>query len=83
MLKKWSYVIGLALLFILTACGQQAGQTNGQAVVNQIEGNEHTGESYPSEPIELIVGFSVGGGTDTMARMIQPYLQENLVYLLQ
>lgn len=33
---------------------------------------------YPSQPIEIIVGFGEGGGTDTMARTLQPMLQEEL-----
>ncbi|MEZ5652826.1 MAG: tripartite tricarboxylate transporter substrate binding protein [Burkholderiaceae bacterium] len=33
---------------------------------------------YPSKPIEVIVGFSAGGGTDVMARTVAPYLEKAL-----
>ena len=34
--------------------------------------------SYPERPIKLIIPFSAGGGSDTTARLIVPYLQKNL-----
>lgn len=33
---------------------------------------------YPEKPIEVIVGFSAGGGTDVMARNVAPYLEKYL-----
>ena len=35
-------------------------------------------EAYPSKPITLLVGFSPGGGTDLIARVIAPKLSELL-----
>jgi tripartite-type tricarboxylate transporter receptor subunit TctC len=32
--------------------------------------------AYPDKPINLIVGYSPGGGTDLIARAIQPYLEK-------
>lgn len=43
--------------------------TLGQAVL---------GQSYPNKPIRMIVGFPPGGGTDIVARLIQPRLSEYL-----
>ena len=34
------------------------------------------GAAYPEKPINLIVGYSPGGGTDLIARAIQPYLEK-------
>jgi tripartite-type tricarboxylate transporter receptor subunit TctC len=33
---------------------------------------------YPTKPIEVIVGFAPGGGTDVMARTVAPYLEKYL-----
>lgn len=35
-------------------------------------------QSYPERPINLIVPFSAGGGSDRMARTLAPYLSEEL-----
>ncbi len=33
---------------------------------------------YPDKPIEIIVGFAAGGGTDVMARTVAPFLEKYL-----
>jgi tripartite-type tricarboxylate transporter receptor subunit TctC len=35
-------------------------------------------ETYPSRPVHMLIGFAPGGGTDVMARAIQPGLTERL-----
>jgi tripartite-type tricarboxylate transporter receptor subunit TctC len=35
-------------------------------------------QAYPSRPIRMLVGFAPGGGTDVMARLMQPTLTEQL-----
>jgi tripartite-type tricarboxylate transporter receptor subunit TctC len=35
-------------------------------------------QAYPSRPIRMLVGFAPGGGTDVMARLMQPTLTQSL-----
>jgi len=35
-------------------------------------------QAYPARPVRLLIGFAPGGGTDVMARLIQPGLSERL-----
>jgi tripartite-type tricarboxylate transporter receptor subunit TctC len=35
-------------------------------------------QSYPARPIRMLVGFAPGGGTDVMARLVQPSLSQRL-----
>ena len=35
-------------------------------------------QAYPSRPVRLLVGVAPGGGTDIMARLMQPVLSERL-----
>lgn len=36
------------------------------------------GEDFPNKSIDLIVSYAAGGGTDTGARVLQPYLEKEL-----
>jgi tripartite-type tricarboxylate transporter receptor subunit TctC len=40
--------------------------------------HEASAQSYPSRPIRMVVGFPPGGGTDVVARILQPKLADNL-----
>jgi tripartite-type tricarboxylate transporter receptor subunit TctC len=60
----WKWILGLLLITLFTF---SSGQHVGLAA-----------ENYPVRPVEIIVPFAVGGGFDTVARAIQPWLQETL-----
>jgi tripartite-type tricarboxylate transporter receptor subunit TctC len=54
------------LIRISTALAVSLGVTGAQA------------QTYPAKPVRLVVGFPPGGGTDVVARIIQPKLSEYL-----
>lgn len=56
---------------------KSVGITSSVGLAGCIGGADSDGE-YPSEPIELIVPFGEGGGTDTFARQIMPLVSEEL-----
>lgn len=64
-------VIGVAASLSLVACAapQQGGNTGGD--------NPDDVAEIPST-VQIMVPFSAGGGTDTWARFIAPYLQEHV-----
>ncbi|MFC4354275.1 Bug family tripartite tricarboxylate transporter substrate binding protein [Chryseomicrobium palamuruense] len=64
MKKRVFGTIGLASVLLLAACGD----SNAGAV----------DENYPTKPITVIQGFDPGGGSDQLAQLTQPYLQEIL-----
>jgi len=36
-------------------------------------------QAYPTKPIRWIIGFPAGGGADTVARIMEPWLSRQLV----
>src|SRR5699024_3484115 len=66
---KRSFIISLVLLFsigMLVACSDSdSGASSGN-------------DDFPEGPIKLIVPWSAGGGTDTGARVLQSYLEDEL-----
>ncbi len=41
-------------------------------------GTLHAKSDYPTKPIRLVVGFSAGGGTDSLARAISSFIHEEI-----
>jgi len=35
-------------------------------------------QAYPSKPLRWIIGFPAGGGADTVARIMEPWLSKRL-----
>ncbi len=67
---KFLGVILLLIIGLLAACSNNDNSANSSS--------EGSAEGYPEKPITLIVPWSAGGGTDTGARILQPYLEEEL-----
>jgi tripartite-type tricarboxylate transporter receptor subunit TctC len=66
--RIWTVVIAIAFLTIVIGFAFGAGQ-----VEEQSESPE-----WPQQPIQIIVAWSAGGGTDRVARAIAPLLEEEL-----
>lgn len=58
----------------LAACGDDSGGGGGA----QAEGDPAACEGYPSDDITLLVPYSAGGGFDAWARLLAPFLEEEL-----
>jgi tripartite-type tricarboxylate transporter receptor subunit TctC len=66
-----------AAIPLLASCGGASGETEAAA------GGAATAEpaacaDFPSEDITLLVPYSAGGGFDAWARLLAPYIEENL-----
>ncbi|HEY0506705.1 MAG TPA: tripartite tricarboxylate transporter substrate binding protein [Blastococcus sp.] len=55
----------------LAACGDDSGAA-------QAEGDTAACESYPTEDITLLVPYAAGGGFDAWARLLAPFIEEEL-----
>lgn len=64
------FVMVAISMLVLAACSGSSDKKTSEA-------SPEKGD-YPDGPIEMIVGFGEGGGTDTMARSLQPHFQEAL-----
>ncbi|MGG1662133.1 tripartite tricarboxylate transporter substrate binding protein [Brevibacillus sp. NRS-1366] len=72
-------LIYLSLLLLVFGCSPSSqSTTDPSSITTTPAAKVEEGEPYPNGPIEMIVGFGAGGGTDTMARTIQPKFQEIL-----
>lgn len=63
MKKIFALLLALVMcVAALSACGDKSAQ----------------GDDYPKETITITVAYSAGGSSDKLARMVQPYLQDEL-----
>lgn len=70
MKKRYVMVLLAMFILLLSACSDDKE--------TKAKDSEVSTDNYPEKSIEMIVGFGEGGGTDTMARMIQPHFQKAL-----
>lgn len=67
MKRRFLVVAVLILSLVMGACGND----------NSSKG-ESSGDSFPEKSVTLLVAYAAGGGTDTGARVLQSYLEEEL-----
>ncbi|MDQ0218147.1 tripartite tricarboxylate transporter substrate binding protein [Peribacillus cavernae] len=74
-MKKKSLKIAMVGLFLLSlftsGCASQTNSTNAKQ-------NEKASVKFPTKPIELIVPFAAGGGTDLVARALAESMKSEL-----
>lgn len=64
-------LVGIGMIFTLTACGTQPTKQSESAPAKQES-------KYPEKTINLLMGFNPGGGSDQLAQLTTPYLKEYL-----
>lgn len=62
--KKGLFVLVLLFIFVVSGCNQTSSSSN-----------EDT-ENYPEKPIEVIIAFDAGGGTDVAARTVLKFAEK-------
>ena len=91
MKKSVAFILALALIFALCACGQQAAEAPTPAEPVQTETTPAPAEeapaeepvadeyaNWPEDTITIIAGAEPGGSLDVLARGVQPFLQKEL-----
>ncbi|RDU38125.1 tripartite tricarboxylate transporter substrate binding protein [Neobacillus piezotolerans] len=68
--KLFSFV--LILMLLLSAC------SSNNTTAKSDEKEKKKESTFPEKPITLIVSFAAGGGTDLGARILAPYLEDEL-----
>jgi tripartite-type tricarboxylate transporter receptor subunit TctC len=74
-LRRASVLLTLVLTLVLAACGSGDDAGGGDAGA---EGGEASGGNLEGELITMLVGTSPGGGYDSYARLVAPFLAEEL-----
>ncbi|MBM7660156.1 tripartite-type tricarboxylate transporter receptor subunit TctC [Bacillus mesophilus] len=70
MKRKISYLFTMMLVFGLLAACSSGVKTN--------SGSGGESADFPTKPISIIVAYDAGGGTDTTARTLAPFLEKEL-----
>lgn len=72
-------VLAMALALFLTGCQSASSQSSASAAPTQSASAAPSAASdYPKKPIQIVVPFSAGGGTDLFARIVAGKMSEIL-----
>jgi tripartite-type tricarboxylate transporter receptor subunit TctC len=75
-MKRLLYFATMILVIgLLSACSAHQGTATNSSG-NESEGSKES--DFPTKPISVIVSYDAGGGTDTTARTLTPYLEKEL-----
>ncbi|WP_219420207.1 tripartite tricarboxylate transporter substrate binding protein [Pseudonocardia nigra] len=75
--RTWLALLSATLAVVATACGG-GGSSGTQAGGDAAAAGCDTAPNYPRGPVELIVPWAAGGGTDSVARFLGTQLAERL-----
>lgn len=68
----------LALTVVMVGCSSQEEGNGEKESGSKDETKDQEEVDYPTGSVEMIVPFSSGGGTDTFARTVSPFIEEEL-----
>lgn len=74
MKSKISLVFIMLFVLILGACSSNQGASSS----NSGDEGKKDENNFPNKPISIIVAYDAGGGTDTTARTLAPFIEEEL-----
>ena len=71
-MKRVKKLVCAALaLLMLAGCSTGASKSQGGS-----QSGQQSADKYPEKPVEVVVGFSAGGETDTLARLVFQYAEK-------
>lgn len=70
-------IFSVAAIVMVLLVGVFSGRLDGQAGALSSEGEAVSADVFPSKPIKVYVGYSPGGRTDTVARMLAKKINED------
>lgn len=77
MKKALFFVLALAMVFQLAACGNNVAQTQ-DTKPGQAPDNTVVSDPYPEKNIDFVIPAAAGGGMETSVRQFQPYAESEL-----
>lgn len=85
-MRKYLGLLALVFVLVLAACGQSASNSTDTKPAESNNANapasgsakDSKEEKFPNKPINVIVSYAAGGGTDVGARILLPYVEKEL-----